>query len=48
VLDPRHSWPNKAGYDETAAGLARRFAANFEQYAHQAGAEVAAAGPRPD
>jgi len=46
VLDLRRTWGDGAAYDAAAARLAARFAANFGQYADQAPAEVAAAGPR--
>ena len=46
VLDPRRTWQGGAAYDAAAAGLAGRFAANFRQFAGEAPAQVAAAGPR--
>jgi len=48
VLDPARSWPDPAGHRIAAERLARRFAANFEQFAAQAPPEVTAAGPRLD
>jgi phosphoenolpyruvate carboxykinase (ATP) len=48
VLDAPSTWPNPAGYAAAAQKLARRFTANFEQYAARAQPEVTAAGPRPD
>ncbi|HSQ38252.1 MAG TPA: phosphoenolpyruvate carboxykinase (ATP), partial [Acidimicrobiia bacterium] len=48
VLNPRHTWPEPSAYDAAAMSLAGRFTANFGQYADQAPAEVAAAGPRAD
>jgi len=46
ILDPRHTWADKAAYDAKAADLARRFADNFKQFADQAGPDVLAAGPK--
>jgi len=46
VLDPRRTWQDGFAYHQAAARLAGRFAANFRQFADQAPAEVAAAGPR--
>jgi phosphoenolpyruvate carboxykinase (ATP) len=46
VLIPRASWVDKGAFDEQAKVLARRFRANFEQYADQAPKEVASGGPR--
>ncbi len=45
LLDPRGTWADEAAYDECADELARRFAANFEQFAGRVPAEIAAAGP---
>jgi phosphoenolpyruvate carboxykinase (ATP) len=44
LLNPRHSWADKAAYDRTAAALCGRFARNFENF--DAPPEVRAAGPR--
>ena len=46
VLDPRQTWASPAAYDDKAADLARRFVANFAEYAAVASPEVAAAGPK--
>jgi phosphoenolpyruvate carboxykinase (ATP) len=46
ILDPKGTWFDPAAYDSGALELARRFAANFEQFASRASAEIAAAGPR--
>ena len=45
LLNPRHSWKDKAAYDKMAADLSARFAKNFEQF--DAPPEVKAAGPKP-
>ncbi|CAK0743233.1 Phosphoenolpyruvate carboxykinase (ATP) [uncultured Gammaproteobacteria bacterium] len=44
VLQPKNTWVNKTGYDETAREVAKRFAANFTQYADQVDAKVREAG----
>ncbi len=44
LLNPRHSWADKAAYDRTAAELCGRFAKNFENF--DAPPEVRVAGPR--
>ena len=46
LLDPRSTWHNHAAYDARAQELAAMFAANFEQFAVEAGGAVTAAGPR--
>jgi phosphoenolpyruvate carboxykinase (ATP) len=46
VLQPRHTWPDKAEYDRVATALARSFEANFAEFAPTVSAEVRAAGPR--
>ncbi len=46
LLDQRSTWADPGAYDEQAAALARRFTANFEQFADRVPREVAAAGPR--
>ena len=39
-LDPRRAWQDPQRYDAQEAMLARKFAANFEQYAPLVSAEV--------
>jgi len=46
LLDPRSTWRDAEAYDRKARELAQMFRKNFEQFAADAGAEVAAAGPR--
>jgi phosphoenolpyruvate carboxykinase (ATP) len=46
LLDPRRTWSNGAAYDEQAARLVERFAANFTTYAEEASDAVRAAGPK--
>ncbi|MEW5988087.1 MAG: phosphoenolpyruvate carboxykinase [Chloroflexota bacterium] len=46
VLDPRHTWPDKEGYDAQAAKLAEMFRQNFKQFEGGVSAEIKAAGPR--
>jgi phosphoenolpyruvate carboxykinase (ATP) len=46
LLDPRSTWTDQEAYDLQAAKLARMFRENFAKFAHSAGPEVAAAGPR--
>jgi phosphoenolpyruvate carboxykinase (ATP) len=45
VLHPRSTWSDPSAYDAKAGELAKRFAANFAEYADQASPEVRAAGP---
>ena len=45
LLNPRHSWKDKAAYDKMAAELAARFEKNFEQF--EAPRAIKEAGPRP-
>ena len=45
VLQPRGTWANPADYDVQAGRLAGMFAENFERFAGDVSAEVAAAGP---
>lgn len=45
LLDPRSTWRDPGAYDAKARELAAMFRANFERFP-EAGAEVAAAGPR--
>ena len=44
VLQPRNAWRDKRAYDETAAEVARRFEANFAQFAGTVDEGVRAAG----
>ncbi|HYD32740.1 MAG TPA: phosphoenolpyruvate carboxykinase [Azospirillaceae bacterium] len=44
VLQPKNTWKDKKAYDETAREVARRFSANFEQFADQVDDKVKAAG----
>ena len=46
ILDPRHTWADKAAYDRTATELAEKFTRNFEKYADFANAEILAGAPR--
>ena len=46
VLSPRTTWDEPAAYDTQAAKLADMFRKNFQGYADEVPAEVAAAGPR--
>jgi phosphoenolpyruvate carboxykinase (ATP) len=46
ILVPRSTWSDKGAYDRAAAKLAEMFAENFQQFAEEAGPEIAAAGPR--
>ena len=32
VLDPKSTWSDKSGYDDTARNLAQRFEQNFAQF----------------
>lgn len=45
LLTPRGTWDDPAAYDAKATELAGRFRKNFEEFADQAGPEIAAAGP---
>ena len=47
VLDPRSTWSDPAAYDVQAAKLAEMFRKNFQRFAHEVPAELAAAGPNP-
>jgi len=47
VLQPRNAWRDKRAYDDTAGEVARRFEANFRQFADKVDDEVRAAGIRP-
>jgi len=40
VLDARSTWSDKAGYDETAREVARRFEGNFKQFEQHVGDAV--------
>jgi len=46
VLTPRNTWADKAAYDAQAGKLAQMFRKNFEAFAAQVPAAVAAAGPK--
>ena len=46
ILDPRHTWADKAAYDRTATELAEKFTRNFEKYADFASANILAGAPR--
>jgi phosphoenolpyruvate carboxykinase (ATP) len=46
LLDPRSTWRDPEAYDRRARALAGMFRDNFGKFAAEAGAEVAAAGPR--
>ena len=46
LLDPRSTWRDPDAYDWKARELARMFRDNFAQFEADAGAEIAAAGPR--
>ena len=46
LLDPRHTWADKAAYDRTAANLAEQFVRNFERFADFATPEIMAGAPR--
>ncbi len=46
LLDSRSTWQDASAFDRQAAKLAEMFRSNFERYADQVSAEVAAAGPR--
>ena len=46
VLQPRHTWPDKAEYDRVATALARSFEEHFADFAPTVSPEVRAAGPR--
>ena len=47
VLQPRNAWRDKRAYDTTAHEVARRFEANFAQFAGAVDERVRAAGIRP-
>jgi phosphoenolpyruvate carboxykinase (ATP) len=46
VLQPRNVWRDKRAYDDTAAEVARRFEANFTQFAEVVDEPVRRAGVR--
>jgi phosphoenolpyruvate carboxykinase (ATP) len=45
LLEPRSTWSDPDAYDRKARELARMFRDNFEQFADEAGDDVAGAGP---
>ena len=46
LLDPRSTWADPEAYDRKARELGEMFRDNFGKFAAEAGADVAAAGPR--
>jgi phosphoenolpyruvate carboxykinase (ATP) len=46
ILDPRHTWADKAAYDHIAGELAEKFVKNFEKYADYASPEILAGAPK--
>jgi phosphoenolpyruvate carboxykinase (ATP) len=46
VLQPKNTWNDKRAYDETAQEVAKRFEANFKQFADQVEPSVIEAGIR--
>ncbi|KAJ9475187.1 Phosphoenolpyruvate carboxykinase (ATP) [Pseudozyma hubeiensis] len=46
LLNPATSWPDVAGFKAELNKLAEMFTTNFEKYANDVSAEVAAAGPK--
>jgi len=46
ILNPRNTWADKTGYDDTAKNLAAQFIKNFEKYASGANEEILAAAPK--
>ena len=46
VLDPRRTWSDQRGYDETARGLRGRFEHNFKEFEPYVGSEVKRAAIR--
>ena len=46
LLNPRNTWPDKAGYDRQATEVASWFIKNFEKYAAGVDSEILAAAPR--
>ena len=45
LLDPVSTWKSKEEYDKTALVLAKKFVANFKEFADQASDEVRSAAP---
>lgn len=48
ILRPRDTWPDPAAYDAQAVSLARRFVANFEEFASRVPEDVKFGGPKLD
>jgi len=46
ILSPEFAWEDKQAYADTANKLARKFAANFEQYADYANDEIMSGAPK--
>lgn len=46
LLNPATSWPDKSAFKHELNKLAEMFSTNFEKYANDVSAEVAAAGPK--
>jgi phosphoenolpyruvate carboxykinase (ATP) len=45
ILNPKNTWTDQSKYDETALGLAARFAENFKDFESFAGQEIMNGGP---